>query len=179
MQHTLIPQKERRILRREYRIRAFIVFCFLLSVGGLIGSATLFPSFIFTFNEEKDQLSLLSSIRETKDESGVTALELDFKRDNSLISVLSKESKVPRPSTSIQSVIGLRGPVKINAISVDTPTPEDLVIIIQGIAPNRDSLLAFKSRLEELAGGGVELPVSDLAKSKDLQFSMRIIENFK
>lgn len=180
MQHTLIPQKERKILRREYRTRVFIVFCFLLSISGIIGSAALFPSFLFAINEEKTQLSLLSSLRDTKDENGVNVLELDFKRDNSFINILSNKSKIPRPSAAIQSISGLRGSVKINAIAVDIPTPEDLIIIVQGIAPDRDSLLSFKSRLEELVpGGGVELPVSDLAKSKDIQFSMRIIQKFQ
>ena len=180
MQHTLLPPQERTILRREYRIRVLIIFCFLLSVVGLIGAGALFPSFLFALNEEKVQLSLLDSLRKGKSESGVTALELDFRRDNALIAALSKEPKTPRPSVTIQSIVGVRGTVKLNSITVDTPTEDTVSIIIQGIAPNRDALLAFKVRLEELVpGGGVELPVSDLAKSKDLQFSMRITQTFQ
>ncbi len=180
MQHTLLPPRERANLRREYRIRVVIIFCFLLSLAGLIGAATLFPSFIFALNEERDQIALLESLKEHKDESGVTALELDFQRDNALINALSVTSKVPRSSVTIQSIVGVRKEVKLTSLSVDSPTPESLIVIIQGIAPNRDTLLAFKTRLEELVpGGGVELPVSDLAKSKDLQFSMRITQTFK
>ncbi len=180
MQHTLLPIKERTNLRREYRTRVVIIFCFLLSLAGLIGAATLFPSFIFALNEEQSQIELLESLKKNKDESGVTTLELDFQRDNALINALSVTSKVPRSSVTIQSIVGVRKEVKLKSVVVDTPTEDSLSIVIQGVAPNRDTLLAFKIRLEELVpGGSVELPVSDLAKSKDLQFSMRITQTFK
>jgi hypothetical protein len=180
MQHTLLPPHERTQLRREYRIRAVIIFCFLLSLAGLVGAATLFPSFIFALNEERSQIALLESLKKDKDENGVTALELDFQRDNSLIDALSVTQKVPRSSVTIQSIVGVRKEVKLTSLVVDTPTSDSLSIIIQGIAPNRDTLLAFKIRLEDLVpGGSVELPVADLAKSKDLQFSMRITQTFK
>lgn len=179
MQHTLLPLKERNILRREYRMRVMIIFCFLLSLAGLIGAAALFPSFLFALNEEKEQLQTLKNIKKTENDGGVTKLELEFKRDNELIKLLSEESKIPPPSNTIQSVVGVRGPVKLTTISVDNSSSDVISIIIQGIAPNRDTLLAFKGRLEQLVpGGGVELPVSDLAKSKDLQFSMRITQTF-
>jgi hypothetical protein len=180
MQHSLLPTRERSILRREYRTRVVIIFCFLLSLAGLIGAATLFPSFLFALNEEKIQLSLLTSLKKGKDENGITQLELDFQRDNILIKALAAETKIPRPSVTIQSIVGLRDTVKLNSIEVDAPTSDSISVVIQGVASNRDTLLAFKTRLEELVpGGGVELPVSDLAKSKDIQFSMRITQTFK
>ncbi|MEK7646304.1 MAG: hypothetical protein AAB381_01245 [Patescibacteria group bacterium] len=180
MQHTLLPSKERSILRREYRIRVFIVFCFLVSVSGLIGVGTLFPTFLFAVHEEETQFELLKSIKKDAEDISVTTLELDFQRDNHTINALSQVPKTPRPSVSIQSVVGVRGTVKLNSISVNSPVPDALEVIIQGVAPNRDTLLAFKARLEELVpGGAVELPVSDLAKSKDLVFSMRITQTFK
>jgi len=157
-----------------------IIFCFLLSLAGLVGAATLFPSFIFALNEEQSQIALLESLKQNKDESGVTTLELDFQRDNILINALGVTQKVPRSSVTIQSIVGVRKEVKLTSLAVEAPAPDSLSIIIQGIAPNRDTLLAFKIRLEELVlGGSVELPVSDLAKSKDIQFSMRIIQTFK
>jgi len=180
MQHTLLPPQVRAHLRREYRIRVVIIFCFLLSLAGLVGAATLFPSFIFALNEEQSQIALLESLKQNKDESGVTTLELDFQRDNILINALGVTQKVPRSSVTIQSIVGVRKEVKLTSLAVEAPAPDSLSIIIQGIAPNRDTLLAFKIRLEELVpGGSVELPVSDLAKSKDIQFSMRIIQTFK
>lgn len=179
MQHTLLPLKERNILRREYRMRVVIIFCFLLSVAGLIGAAALFPSFLFALNEEETQLQTLKTIKKTEDDGGVVKLELEFQKNNELIKLLSQERKIPQPSNTIQSIVGVRGPIKLNSISVDTPRQDALSIVIQGVAPNRDTLLSFKRRLEELVpGGGVELPVSDLAKSKDIQFSMRITQTF-
>lgn len=180
MQHSLLPSKERATLRREYRVRVVIVFCFLLSVSGLIGAGTLFPSFLFAVDEKNTQIALLESIKKDDQDVTVTKLELGFQRDNKIIQALSQESKVPRPSTTIQSVISVRGTVTLNSISVQTPVADALEVVIQGVAPNRDTLLAFKTRLEELVpGGSVELPVSDLAKSKNVSFSMRIIQTFK
>jgi hypothetical protein len=180
MQHSLLPTKERSILRREYRIRVLIVFCFLLSVSGLIGVATLFPSFLFAVDEKKVQLALLESIKKNDEDITVTKLELGFQKDNKIIQALSHESKTPRPSTTIQSIISVRETVTLNSISVNAPIVDALEVVIQGMAPNRDTLLAFKSRLESLVPGGtVELPVSDLAKSKHIPFSMRITQTFK
>jgi len=180
MQHSLLPTKERAALRREYRIRVVIVFCFLLSVSGLIGVGALFPSFLFAVDEKKTQVALLESIKKDDQDITVTKLELGFQKDNKIIQALSQEPKTPRPSSTIQSIISVRGVVTLNSISVNTPVADALEVIIQGVAPNRDTLLAFKSRLEELVPGGeVELPVSDLAKSKNVSFSMRITQTFK
>ena len=47
-------------------------------------------------------------------------------------------------------------------------------MVVQGIAPTREALVSYKNRLEGLTiGNKVELPISELAKSKDIRFSLR------
>lgn len=180
MYHTLVPQYERLALRREYRLRAFIVLCFALSVAGVIGIVSLSPAFMSASIEEQAAQRDLLSIKKAKDSSGLTAIQQKVAYSQGLLNILEQGSDRPRPSSLIELLVGERGPVKINSIGVNQISSTTATISIGGIAPTRDSLLAFKSRLIAVnEGNKVDLPVSELAKSTNIQFSIRVIHKLK
>jgi hypothetical protein len=50
-----------------------------------------------------------------------------------------------------------------------------VTVVLQGKALTREGLIAFKKNLEQdKRFSGVELPISDLAKSKDIPFALRL-----
>lgn len=177
MQHTLIPLHERIALRREYRTRVVIVFLFAISISIAIGLGALFPAFAQVSLEERQQLETIASLKKGKDTSGISGIESEFGRDRALVNSLLIRSAPFSYSRVVEDVIRIRGQVKIRAISVEQVATTTLAIIIQGIAPTRDALLAYHDRLENQAfGNSVDLPISELAKSKDIPFSLKLTE---
>lgn len=178
MQHTLIPRIERAALRREYRTRVFIVFCFTLSVAGIIGSVALFPAFIRALQEEKSQLSVIAALQKDKNDSGITEIENDLSRYAEYLSALLPGLDTPKYSQIIEDVVRTRGSVKITSLALEEMSTSSMQIRIQGIAPTRESLVTFKSRLEGLApGNSVDLPIGELAKSRDIMYSLRVMHS--
>jgi hypothetical protein len=180
MYHTLVPQYERMALRREYRLRSFVVLCFALSIAGIVGIVTLFPAFLLTSVEEKSAESDLLLIKKAKDVSGLTAIQQKVASSQSLLSVLSTGIDQYRLSVLIEEIVAEKRTVKINSLALSLVSTSTVNISIEGIAPTRDTLLAFKSRLLSIRPQSkVDLPVSGLAKSTNIPFSIQMTQKLQ
>lgn len=175
MLHTLLPTPERRALRREYRIRALTVFLFALSVAGVLGVALLSPAFIRASAEQASAENDLSAIKKAKDLSGLTAIQQQVAIGQKLLGVLSGGLAHPNLSLLIEGLTRERATVRITSIDIAYTATTTVLATIQGLAPTRDMLLSFKSRLErDEPGSKVDLPVAELAKSTDIPFSIKV-----
>ncbi len=176
MQHTLVPTHERKIIRKEYHIRVWIVAFFAVSVAGAIGVAALFPAFMKASLEERLQPDSIASLEKSKNANGITAIEQELGTDKILLSALGEGSDRRLISTEIETVIAVKGTVKFTSMSVGRADDGVARIVVQGVAPTRESLLSFKTRVEsQIAGTVATLPISQLAKSSNIQFSMEIV----
>ncbi len=175
MRHTLLPHAEKQILRKEYRVRASIVLAFALSVAGLIGIASLMPAFARTVSERRLVDSLIQQKR--SDAAMDATLERELAAGQSLLDDLQEGLTATDISGIVQSIAAARKDVSIRSFSVSRVATGTIEAIIQGVAPTRDSLLAFKSRLESLnAGNKADLPLSTLVASKHIPYSIRLTE---
>jgi hypothetical protein len=97
-----------------------------------------------------------------------------------LLDSLNKEKTPILYSDLIAGLINMRGTLKFTGFSVAKSGTTTYSINLQGIAPTRNSLLSFKSNFENLAPGNkVELPVSELAKSSNINFSLQLKQEIK
>ncbi len=176
MRHSFLPAEEQKVLKRGYHIHVVIVGLFLLSVAGLIGIGSLFPAFTHVHTEEQTQLKIAASIRKNKDERGIVVIEDALRSDAALLVALSDQgSATAQPSSIIGDVITARGSIKITSIALNEITATSTTITVQGNAPTRESLVSFKTRMENTAAGAhADLPLSALATSKNIPFSMNI-----
>lgn len=176
MRHTLLPLQERITLRREYYTRINIVFCFLLSLSIFVGISSLFPVYIKALSVQSD---FETQVENLKDEVDPNIKEVQKSISNSLLILdsLNKESNSPLISDVISGIINIKGNLKFSSISVGKISTSTFTIAVQGIAPDRNSLLDFKRNFENLSPKNkVELPVSSLAKSSNIQFSLQLKE---
>ena len=175
MRHTLLPLNERKTLQREYKIRLVIVLCFLLSIAGLIGITALFPAYIHARDLEQSELGKATLIKNSKDAQGRSAIETELRADELILSKLSKDVMNYRASSAIQSIIAARGQNNFTYFSYSQSGTSTAMVVLQGKAPTRDELLSLKNRLLNiLPQSKVDLPLSELARSKDIDFSMRL-----
>lgn len=175
MRHTLLPTTEKTIIRREYYVRITIVACFVVSLAIISGIIALIPAYIYARNEEKGSLATISELKKGEDASGRVAIQAELKSDQLLLSDVAANASRPRVSALIGEIVSARGNVKISAMDLSAISTSTALILIQGVAPTRNALLSFKGRLESLRGGAqTELPISELAASSNVRFSMRL-----
>lgn len=176
MRHIFLPNKEQTILKRRYLIRVAIVLFFLFSVSGLIGISSLFPTYISLNTEEQSQIKMVNLLKKNKDNSGIARLQNELKADADKIQILAAVSVGATPSDLIERIIVARGQVHITSIIINEVSTTTANITLGGVAPTRESLVAFKTRLQGLSvGNKVDLPISGFAKSKDIPFSLKVI----
>ncbi len=157
-------------------MRAGIVFLLMFSIAGVIGIVSLLPSFVYVMVEKETVERSLSEIKNiNKVNPGVDDGKEIVKRSNTLTLFNDRSGGETDFSTLIEDVITTRGGVELTSIGTSRTGTTTVVMVVRGIAPTRDSLVAYKGRLESaMKGNTVNLPVSELAKSKDLDFSLTI-----
>ena len=170
-----MPLPDQKKLKRMYRTHVAIVVLFFISLSGIIGCAALFPTYIQVYNQARDA-------RESSSAGGDTAgtkiggIQHELEAHKQLVAALDTVTGAPM-SVIVQNIAAIRGTVSINSILVDRVASSSAVIVVQGKAPTRESLVDFKKRLEDARPGTkVELPISDLTKSKDISYSLKITQ---
>ena len=179
MRHTLLPLPERIILRREYRVRSLIVFSFTVSLAAFIGIAALFPAFIKASETVQAAEDQASATTKSTDGANLKDFQTNMLRSLALLEVLSSDNG-PRLSDIVNGIVALRGDLKFDSITVNLVSSTTAGVSLDGVAPTRDSLLRFKSDFESgPSGNKVDLPVSELAKSSNIRFSIQLTEKIK
>jgi hypothetical protein len=177
MYYTFLPSAEQKNIKREYRIRAAIVLLFFLSVALVVGVGSLFPAYIHASQEEASRLRDVAALKNADQTKALESTENSLTKSSALMSALAS-STVPAPfSAAIAAIAAIRGPIVVTSFSFGQQSASSLVVIVEGNAGTRASLLSFKSRLLDLAPGvSVDLPISELARDNDIQFSMQVTE---
>lgn len=174
MRNTLLPKEEKDVLRHEYRIRAFIVFCFAISVAVILGIGALFPSFVKSAYSRRSAEAQVEALKKNNNIDGIETIQEKIKLYQTFLTILD-DTNENNSSSFVDKLVSVRGSVRINSISLSYVSTTTIDMSIGGIAPNRESLLSFKSRLADtFSGSTIDLPLSDLAKSTDITFGMKI-----
>lgn len=180
--YTLLPEKEMRSLKREYRTRVFIILLFFISCGIIIGIISLFPAFILSYSQGKDSIEKIETIHKNRESRGIDLISKELSDNYQMIKKLKSENGIAKVSDIIFEISKLRpNQISLNSFQIDKTketATSSISVIIQGKAMARESLIIFKKNLEsDKRIIKVELPISDLAKSKNVPFSVRLTLN--
>ncbi|MES3031494.1 MAG: hypothetical protein V4697_03735 [Patescibacteria group bacterium] len=181
--YTLLPDKEISALKREYRTRLFIVFLFFVSCGIFLGILSLVPAYILSYTQEEAALLEVQKFEKGRQDRGTDVVLAELASTTAVINRIKAHEDQTLFSNILTRVL-IHKPSRVSLISfymTKAPAPEGGVspgtnVVVQGSALTRDSLVDFKKRLEgDVSISNIELPLSDLAKSKDIVFSVRFI----
>lgn len=178
--YTLLPEPERKALRKEYRVRLLVVTLFFLGCMGCIGVAAFFPSYIMTTSLDGTTKQEEKRLAELKSQSTRESIEIELASVNQLVGIFT-EGDVNMPLTEfVDSFLEVLTPgIKLASFDVVRTGTSTANIFMSGVAGTRDALVELKRAIERERGfSKIELPVSDLAKSKDIQFSINIQASF-
>ncbi|MFA6554559.1 MAG: hypothetical protein WCS89_03560 [Candidatus Paceibacterota bacterium] len=180
MRHTLLPLQERIVLRREYYKRIVLVLSLTLSLAIFVGMAFLAPTFIRALSTEREVGGNTADVSKGSNNNDLKNVQQSFARSLVMMNSLKEGQGSPRISELVNEVVGIRETVRFNSFIATKVSTTTFTMVIQGVSPTRNALLAFKSNFESMAvGNKVELPVSELAKSSNIQFSLKLNKKLK
>ena len=180
MNYTFLPKSEQSSLKREYRIRALTVLLFFISVGFLVGVASLFPAYIYASFEERISLKQVADLQKTSDDIIITSVQKQLSQSSTLLNTVSSSIDASVFSSTVSSIVAIRGNVKLTSFALEHPSGNTMTVVISGMADTRDDLLAFKARLQGLSQKiSVDLPLSTLAQEAKIPFSIQINETLQ
>lgn len=178
--YTLLPDKEIKSLKKEYRIRLMIVMFFFVSFGVVAGLISLIPSYVFSYSREKEALKSLQALQDSRKERGTDSIMQELTDAQQLVDALGARQDGAIFSQIITEIIFRKNTqISLNSFQMSqqpAATSTTLNVVVQGKAATRDSLLAFKKSLEQNPFiSKIELPPSDLAKKENISFALAFI----
>ena len=176
--YTLLPKEEMRDLRKEYRIRLFIVASFFVSCGIVVGIISLLPAYIFSHNQEVQAVAHANQLNESRKASGVDEIERELVQSQKIAEKLAADGATASYSAGIQRIISHRSSQLYLTSFEITPTVGSTTYdaVVQGKALTREALLEFQDGLKSDAFfSKIDLPLSDLAKSKNVTFTLKLV----
>jgi hypothetical protein len=170
---NLIPPDAEKAVKHEYRIRVVTVYLFLLALACMILTILHIPTYLLlraqlrAYEGEFATMSVQTSEYATAEKA--------LKNANTVIDTLSKEERQPLFSSVLAESIMPKG-----------ITPEGYTftrkngalggITVSGTSIDRASLSQFRKAIEEHKRfKTATLPIANLAKDKDIPFSISII----
>lgn len=173
--YTLLPEKEIKTLKKEYRTRLFVTIVFFVSCAIFIGIVSLLPSYIYSYTQQKAALEDLQALQDSRKERGTDTVMKELADAHLLTRRLENHKNGAEFSQAIAEIILRKTPqISLNSFLISTAS-STLDVTMQGKALTRESLINFKKSLEQNPFiSKIDLPISDLAKSKDISFALNL-----
>ena len=162
---------------KAYHLRLWSLYLGLFTLVLSIGFALAIPEFAILRSKRSAALLEKAAASSPKDASKPIASEVKAIKDK--VAVIKDISSKQPMAAILERALALRGSgIAITSISL-TRGGQPGAIAIGGTASTRDSLVAFSKRLQnEPSFSNASLPVSSLAKNKDIPFSISIDSKF-
>lgn len=175
---NLLPKKYKDDLKEGFKQRFFVTSMFTVATSFVVGSIMLLPAYFLipkNLAEINDGFYLENDDTHLANEILKLPAEIDFK-----VKFLQTSMSGPSITNVLSEIVSnLPQGVVLDSVNfIRQPEPAEGTssqISISGIAKNRESLVSFSETLNKsVIFSGVELPVSNLARDKDLPFSMQV-----
>lgn len=175
--YTLLPEEFKKRVVKVYRIRAGLVFVVFALITVLVGLVSLLPAYLNSYAQLTEVKS--EGLKAQKSNSSEELKKFEKKISNATTMVETMQKEIPPFAISdVLHKLILSRVDGITLTSFEISGAGDkggIYIQTQGKAATREALVGFKKKLSSVSGiTKVELPISDLTKSKDIAFNLRI-----
>jgi hypothetical protein len=177
---NLIPNQEKKNMRKSFYMRLTALIFTSLGVAVFIGAVALIPAYLLS--SVKKDLANVKVSQNTEDQNSegaaLTAVN-DLKSRVSFIEKRKEQSQQDNFFTSyiaVEQILKSKTPdIKITSISYNK-SGEKKTISLRGEAGSRERLLLFRKALEEnKIFKKVDLPISNFVKESDIKFYVDLI----
>ncbi|MEK7462014.1 MAG: hypothetical protein AAB618_00345 [Patescibacteria group bacterium] len=171
---NLIPFEAKKHLVHEYWLRSVTVWFFLWSFVLLLGIVILIPSYVLI----NLQVKAYTASAETADEKNASFENVAKELERASQTAVALSDRFAHPSMT-EYVSLFRGfesnSLRITQISLRRDETGIKEVKVAGTAEDRRTLAAFRTRmLDDERIETVDLPISNLAKDRDIPFDLSI-----
>lgn len=173
--YKLLPEVAREKVRREYLLRRAVVMVTAFIVVLIVTIVGLFPSYMLSKARQDEARERARLIGLAKPSGETEELDKWLSQINLKLKTLNPKLDQDRPSLLLTQVIEKKGSgiriTRFNWVKIEGKNE----LSVSGVARDRQSLLSFESRLNNSQlFSTVALPVSNLAKDRDISFEIKL-----
>lgn len=171
---NLIPADAKKHLVREYWLRSVTVWFFLWTFALALGIFILIPSYML-INLQVKAYSVSAETADAKN-ANFENVGKELERASKTAASLNEHFSQPAMTEYIKLLRGFEtSSIHIKQISIERVETGINPIKITGVAADRQSLAAFRTRmLEDETIEAVDLPISNLAKDREIPFELTV-----
>lgn len=174
---NLLPESIRSDIKNEYKTRRlFVVLLFVISLQITL-VIFVFPSWINLNSKISDSKNRVNQLDNSKILNTSTDVKPIIKNINTELGIIDKSLDYPKLLPILDSILEQKSSsIKVSQFSYVSNSTSTAIINIKGVSATRESLVEFKRSLDGLKKfKGVNLPISNYAKDRDIEFSMDVI----
>ncbi len=172
---NLIPEKAKKDLRIEYWLRVTSVWLILWAVTLLASALILLPTYVLIGEQVSSHEDSATVAMEKV--AGYENVSKQLEQTSLQAKDIVDEDKLTKFTEYLHLLNRLQGDgISIKEISLSRKEEIMDPIVISGVADNRKNLAAFRDSLLAAEGiASVDLPISNLASDKNIDFSISIV----
>ncbi len=171
---NLIPESAKQRVKAEYWFRVGTVWLGVVSLVLLLGAGILLPVYVLVGEQVTAYES--SAAEASEKVAGYENISTMLKQAEQQAFFMQREATLVRLSSYIELFDRLEGTdIELTTISVGRGGGQKVSISLAGTADDRQALASFRDRLlADPSIAQVNLPISNLAKDKDITFKVDV-----
>lgn len=170
---NLIPDSLRGTIKSEYRLRLSVmalVFIISIEVAFLV---FITPSWMISYYREKDAMADIQKINDASTSTGAP-IQPTIKALNIKFSVVDTALQYPKMMPFIDGILSRKtSAIVLNKFLYTVISGKTGTLNIEGVSATREALVEFQKSLQDSGlFKTIDLPISNLAKSKNIPFTL-------
>lgn len=172
----LLPNTQKKALKKEYFLRFSVVFLLFLFVAGILFFIFLLPSYFLSTEKEKIVNKEFENRKKSNVDLDDEGFRLDIKNSKEMIALLLPANNEHSIKDLIAKIISKKNHgIVIDGLSMNYSKNGQHQIFIRGMSKNREFLKLFAESLRaENEFINVDLPISNFAKISDIDFNITL-----
>lgn len=175
---NVLPDTSKIEIKKEYKLRFWIMALIVLIVVQFSSLFFIFPAIEASTYKRDDMRASIETLRKARAEKeSETAFQI-IPRANTALEILRTTVAYPRVLPAVRLVLSkqtdtLRLVEFLYNSNSDSKDASQSTLIVKGVSANREALVSFVKNLKDSGFfTSVDLPVSNLAKEKNIDFSI-------
>ncbi|MEQ1561592.1 MAG: PilN domain-containing protein, partial [Nitrospira sp.] len=171
---NLLPKSFKDEIKSEYKRRRLILTLVLIIFLQISALVFIFPSWSESVSREQETISEIEGINQSLSSKDASPIASIISETNLKLNIINATMQYPEFLPFLDLVLSNKSSlVHVNSISFTTVSTSTANISLSGVSGTREALVAFAKSLENTKSfKKVNLPVSNLAKDKNISFSI-------
>jgi hypothetical protein len=174
---NVLPDILKKQIKTEYKLHRWLVIAFAVFFLQISAVILFLPSWVNSFSRERELTAQVNSISSSSSYQNADAASAIIQTNNVKLGIINSSFMYPKIIPLIKSILSDKtSGIRLNELFYASSNATSGIISFGGVSDTRESLIAFVDSLEQSkVFKKVDLPISNLAKNKDIEFSISLI----